>query len=468
MITVGFSTREDNQEFISYLKTTSGVKDIEVIQKINNGDKSLAQVYNEVIDESTNNIVVLCHDDILFDTKNWAKNLLRNFDKTGYDIIGLAGSSYLPESGKWWEHPMTMRGIVNHSKDGKKWESKYSTNNGKMSPTVMIDGLFIAFDKDYIKQRFNEDLKGFHFYDVDFSFRNYLEGVNVGVTYDVRVTHLSIGETNEQWELNRQQFVETYKDKLPTKIEEDADLTTFVMCHDQSIIKMNIKSKKFDSLGNVTFMYVGKGEFENKDQYPNVIVVRDLKHNIEEYPSFTAFTAWYAIWRQGLCKTKYINLLEYDVNLKDDYSFFLKNVIKLGPKVISYFPMDMRNYHYVQNPDWVTSIFKGILGVYKINMLDVVAQVVNTTVQQNRQPVWSTTNNVCLETATFDKYMRWVSPLIGYMKDDIYSGHNQERGLSFFTLLNNVPTYFFQGYIEHVQADSHKTQGHEVTKEVEL
>ena len=54
MLTVGYSTREHKPEFIEYLKKSSGFKKINVIEKINNGDKSLSQVYNEILDlEST-------------------------------------------------------------------------------------------------------------------------------------------------------------------------------------------------------------------------------------------------------------------------------------------------------------------------------------------------------------------------------------------------------------------------------
>ena len=469
MITVGFSTRKDNQEFIDYVTKTCGINNVQVIQKINNGEKSLSETYNEIFNESVNDIVVLCHDDILFETKNWGKNLLKNFEKSEYGILGLAGSVVMPSSGKWWDAPLNLRGIVNHQKDGKKWESKYSPNEGKISNVVVVDGLFISLHKGRIKETFDTEMPGFHFYDLSFSFSNYLKGVKVGVTYDVRVTHLSLGETPAQWDINRQLFVEKHKNNLPLKYEEVGDLTTFVMCHDQKIIKSNIESDKFKSLGNVVFMYVGKGEFTELEKYPEVIIVRDLKHNIEQYPLFTAFTAWYAIWRQGLCKTKYINLLEYDVNLKEDYSLHLKNILlKHKPKIVGYFPLEMRNYHYIMNPGWVSSVFKGIQSVYKLDMFKIIVDVVNKENTAGREPVWATTNNVCFDYSFFDKYMRWVSPLISHMKDDINCGHNQERAVSFFCLLTNTPVYFYQGYLEHVQADSHGTQGHEVTKKIEL
>ena len=44
MLTVGYSTREHNPKFIEYLKKSSGFKKIEVIEKVNNGEKSLAKL----------------------------------------------------------------------------------------------------------------------------------------------------------------------------------------------------------------------------------------------------------------------------------------------------------------------------------------------------------------------------------------------------------------------------------------
>lgn len=232
MITIGYSTRKDNNNYIDYLKKTSGLKDVQIIQKINNGEKSLSQVYNEIINESKNDIIVLCHDDIEFDTKNWGRKVLKIFNDTEYGIIGLAGTTEIYESGKWWDNPSNMKGIVNHKHDGKKWESKYSINNGTIEDVVIVDGLFIAFNKNKINNAFDESIPGFHFYDLGFSFKNFLSGIKVGVTYDIRVTHLSIGQTNEQWESNRLLFAEKYKDNLPKKIRysDDKKLNILISC----------------------------------------------------------------------------------------------------------------------------------------------------------------------------------------------------------------------------------------------
>jgi hypothetical protein len=219
LLTVGYSTRKHNPEFIEYLKKSSGFKKINVIEKVNNGEKSLAQVYNEILNESETDIVVLCHDDIYFDTTSWYSKIMKHFEKSDFGILGVAGTTYMPASGQWWEDRSKMVGIVNHEHEGKKWESKYSDSlENRIKEVVVVDGLFMVIDKRKIKKTFDEEFKGFHFYDIPFCFSNHLEGVKVGVITNIRITHKSIGMTNEEWEKNKIKFSEKYKNQLPIKL----------------------------------------------------------------------------------------------------------------------------------------------------------------------------------------------------------------------------------------------------------
>ena len=221
-LTIGFSTRVHNEEFIEYLKKSSGFKKIEVIEKVNNGEKSLSRVYNEILNESSNDIVVLCHDDIYFDTTSWYHKVVKHFEKDEYGILGMAGTTFMPKSGKWWEDRKKMFGIVNHEHEGKKWESKYSSGFGNnIKECVVVDGLFIAINKKKIKKTFDETVEGFHFYDIEFCFQNFLEGVKIGVMTNVRVTHKSIGITNQQWETNREIFSKKFESELPKFLLRD-------------------------------------------------------------------------------------------------------------------------------------------------------------------------------------------------------------------------------------------------------
>ena len=244
-ITVGYSTRKPNPEFIEYIKKSSGFKKIQVIEKINTGDRSLSSVYNEIISESENDIVVLCHDDIYFDTTSWYHKLIKHFEKSVFGILGVAGTTFLPKSGMWWEDRKKMYGIVNHEHEGKKWESKYSSSIGnKIQECVVVDGLFIAINKKKIKKEFDESVLGFHFYDVEFCFRNFIEGVKIGIITNIRLTHKSVGITNEQWESNRASFSEKYQNNLPS----------YIPYKENDSFKILVNTSISESLDNLNFL----------------------------------------------------------------------------------------------------------------------------------------------------------------------------------------------------------------------
>ena len=261
MITIGFSTKSPKPDFIKQVKETCGVDDVEIIQKINNGEKSLSVVYNEILNESSNNIVVLCHDDILFEKKYWAKRVIEHFQKRPeYGILGVAGTRYYPESGMWWEVSSEMIGQVYHQHNGKKWLSKYNEPFGnKVLRSVIVDGVFMMIQKDKISKQFNENVQGFHFYDTTFTFENHLDGVKVGVISNIPITHLSIGQTNQKWEENRVKFRDTFKDSLPQIIEND--LPVFTYNSKQSLVSVimpihnygNMFQKSLESVFNSTY-----------------------------------------------------------------------------------------------------------------------------------------------------------------------------------------------------------------------
>lgn len=220
MISIVYCTRETDEEFKKHLIKTSGLhKKIELIEIINKG-VSLTKCYDEGLKKAKNEIVVFCHDDIIFETKNWGKKLIKHFNNTEFGILGLAGTTSLTKSGKWWDERHLMVGVVNHQQNGKKWTSKYSNTFGdKVLETILVDGLFFAVRRDRLKYGFDTNVEGFHFYDLDFTFGNHINGCKVGVMFDIRVTHLSVGQTNQQWEENRLKFVEKWSENLPLEIK---------------------------------------------------------------------------------------------------------------------------------------------------------------------------------------------------------------------------------------------------------
>ena len=231
-IVVVFSSHlseDENNMFIKHIDETIGVKH-KTICYPNFNQFSLPQIYNDAIKNHYEDdcIFVMCHNDIIIKTKNWGKILLGQFNHTEYSIIGVAGSTFIPENGTWWGDRSKMYGIVEHTNGISTWVNEYSNSFNGVKPTLMIDGLFMSFDPDEIEHQFNENYGLFHFYDVPFCIDNYLDGCNVGVTTSIRILHKSIGQTDSNWEANRKKFAESYK--LPMKHVSEGKLRVLICC----------------------------------------------------------------------------------------------------------------------------------------------------------------------------------------------------------------------------------------------
>jgi|LakMenE18May11ns_1017448.scaffolds.fasta_scaffold9916855_2 GT2 family glycosyltransferase len=255
MITVIYSTHKDveyNNKFKNHLKNTCGVEDIQILEYINHNKFSLSQVYNSGITESKYDIVVCCHNDIKLE-KNWGKKLLDDFFKNPeFGIIGKAGSCYFPESGVYWEKlHQTMVGQVYHFPPGqKKFLSKYSPKLPQLIPVVTIDGLFISFDKNKIKHKFDESFGKFHFYDHGFSVPNYVDGVKIGVTSSFEITHESVGQPNQEFWESKEKFLNKWKKVLPLDIKP------------QNVFINELNFKKNKKLKKVAVIIPTKGKTE--------------------------------------------------------------------------------------------------------------------------------------------------------------------------------------------------------------
>ena len=120
-LTVVYSTRKKDENFVELIKATCGVKNVEVLPYINPNGTSLTTIYQKALEESTNEIVVFCHDDIEFDTVNWGRKVINHFKRNpDYGIIGAAGTRYLSETGRWWDDFSKMHGQVYHKQNGTK------------------------------------------------------------------------------------------------------------------------------------------------------------------------------------------------------------------------------------------------------------------------------------------------------------------------------------------------------------
>ena len=360
MITIGYSTRKTNPEFIDYLQKTSMYKEVEIIEKVNNGEKSLSQVYNEILNESKHDIVVLCHDDIEFDTNKWGDKLLKIFSKNPeYGIIGVAGTTDLV-NGRWWTIKKSMNGIVSHKHEGKKWTNYYSQDqNDKIKDVVVIDGLFICVDKRKLKHSFDESFDGFHFYDLAFCFPNYLDGVKIGLTTSIRLTHLSVGQTNEQWEINKLKFEEKYKDSLPVRLTDNKTPEEKLIFNPDSIgvgmVTYNAEDRVRRSSFRIptwvkNFVIVNDGTPYSEGSYPEHAHL--IQHETNKSVGMAKNSALKYLMDKGC---EHIFLIEDDILIKDESVFeeYVRHSLITGIKHLNFAlhgPRNMKSGTSEPNP----------------------------------------------------------------------------------------------------------------------
>ena len=215
-VSVVISTREINDEYLRHVSKSFSHPKTEIIIYENQGEYSLPQLYNKGLEESQFDIVVFMHDDLIIETKNVTTKLRRLFDNNpDYGIIGVAGTDKLI-TGMWWEDKESMCGQVKHQHEGRTWRNEYSKKFGEsLKEVVTVDGLFFAVHKNRIKNTFDDEFPGFHFYDIPICVTNYLEGVKVGVTTKIELIHKSIGMVDKKWEKNKLFFEAKYGHHLP-------------------------------------------------------------------------------------------------------------------------------------------------------------------------------------------------------------------------------------------------------------
>jgi hypothetical protein len=219
-ISVVISTRKIDDTYLKHVEKMFSHPKTEILIYENEGEYSLPQLYNKALKESSNEIIVFMHDDLILETPNITPKVVRLFeDNPEYGIIGLAGTDNLI-SGMWWQDRESMYGVVGHEHEGKRHVNHYSKQlfGEKPKEVVIVDGLFVMVHKNRIKHTFNEEFKGFHFYDLPFCIDNHMDGVKVGVTTKIMVTHKSIGIVNKQWEKNKLFFEALYEKNFPIKV----------------------------------------------------------------------------------------------------------------------------------------------------------------------------------------------------------------------------------------------------------
>jgi hypothetical protein len=227
------------------------------------------------------------------------------------------------------------------------------------------------------------------------------------------------------------------------------NIQSFIFIHNQDILLECIHTNKFNNLPNLKYVFLGGGDVSKLKDISNIIICRDLVDNIEEYPKLTSYTGWYAIWKNKLYDSDYINLFEYDVDLHSDFNSILENNLNSNIKVIGYVPINIHEGNFIGYNELSGDLKKSILKNYNINAEDFIKQYSSNT-------IISITSNHTFEKKTFEHYMEWMECIKEDIKNGPKAGHQVERSIMLFYLTNNIDSGIIPETLFHYQLNSHQ------------
>lgn len=181
----------------------------------------LCAVYNKLAAQATNDHLLFLHEDLVFETQDWGKILIDIFQsEAAPKMIGIAGGRYKGRNYSGWFSGIHGADFyhIYHQYAGKK----QSNSNAAVWPNpevqvCCIDGVFMAVSREvWLATAFDEQLlKGFHFYDLDFSLR-VAQHHRVVVTNRIDIIHLTQGgDYGDRWLEQAFIFHKAWKKKLP-------------------------------------------------------------------------------------------------------------------------------------------------------------------------------------------------------------------------------------------------------------
>jgi hypothetical protein len=187
--------------------------------------KGICEAYNRMAAQANFPYLCFLHEDILFETSGWGSLLAARFrDDPKVGVIGIAGSAYKSALFSGWLTADKTFDFFNitHRADGISRLMRQPMAGGAGAhPVVCIDGVFMACRREvWADILFDaQGLKGFHFYDIDFSLRAARKYGEI-VTMDIDLLHITQGgDYGNSWVEIAMLYHRTHAGNLPEFLE---------------------------------------------------------------------------------------------------------------------------------------------------------------------------------------------------------------------------------------------------------
>ncbi len=226
-------------------------------------------------------------------------------------------------------------------------------------------------------------------------------------------------------------------------------LETFVVVHEQERLLAAEAEGRYRHLPEPRFLFVGDRPAERLTGREDVVVARDLPYNLEHRPNLLAFTAWFAVARNGLGRAPNVAMLEYDIDVGPDFVATTHRALEESSgALVGYEPMPFSDPRYSGVDVPVASSLRRAYGIE----LDA---FVTDRLQATGQDLWTATSNLSLSRRTLEAFVDWYLPIAETFGDDPLGAHVHERCIPVFGHVTERETVYVPDVLSHRQERSH-------------
>ena len=209
--------------FENNIRHTIGVE-FELIHIDNsNNNYSIFEAYNRGIQLSQYPYLCLVHEDVEFHSYKWGVRLIKHLQDEHTGIVGVAGCALISlVPGQWNDFYQSMQ-IIQSSSERKRRKRVLKSHGLTPAPwpVVALDGVILCMRKNLTEKiSFDENLPGFHAYDLDICLQAHQSGYRNLVVNDLLIEHFSNGCFGKEYYQNTFRVFEKWNHILPAYIAE--------------------------------------------------------------------------------------------------------------------------------------------------------------------------------------------------------------------------------------------------------
>jgi len=178
--------------------------------------RGLSEGYRRGLQRARGELIVCCHDDIGLLCDDFAERLRRHL--AVHDLVGVAGTDRLGGPAWHWAGPPHTASWVSLPRpDGSIVAGLLGTTAPVLRGALALDGVFLAGRRETFERiGFDADtFDGFHFYDLDLSYRAHRAGLDCAVALDLLIWHQSGGDFRASWREYAERFVTKFPELKP-------------------------------------------------------------------------------------------------------------------------------------------------------------------------------------------------------------------------------------------------------------